>query len=177
MLHPPVHRLFYALRPPEDALGYLADQQWQFGPGHEVSGPHLHLTLAITNDFAVFPDREAEVMQRIGDAIVAHQCPVVLDQAVASRRSVMLAPSETLHAVEALHLLLRAGMRAAQARMRTGWRHSPHLTLLYRDGKPFILPVPAMSWRATEFFLVHSLVGLNRHEIRGRWPLGAPTLH
>jgi 2'-5' RNA ligase len=177
MLHPPVHRLFFALRPPEDAGDYLAGHQRDLGPGHEVRVPHLHLTLAITNDFAVFPKREAEVMQRIGGAIVAHSCPVVLDQAVASPRSVMLAPSETLHAVEALHLLLRAGMRAAQARMRTGWRHSPHLTLLYRDGKPFILPVPAFSWRATEFFLVHSLVGLNKHEILARWPLGGPTLH
>lgn len=177
MLHPPIHRLFFALRPPEDAGAYLAGHQREFGPGHDVRVPHLHVTLAITNDFAVFPDREEDLMRRVGDAIVAHQCPVVLDQAVASRRSVMLAPSETLHAVEALHRQLRAGMRAAQARMRTGWRHSPHMTLLYRDGKPFVLPVLAFSWRATEFFLVHSLVGLNRHEIRGHWLLGAPILH
>lgn len=180
MLHPPVHRLFFALRPPQGALEYLVDEQWRFGPGHEVRRDHLHMTLAITNDFATYPERQARAMMRIGDAVIARQCPVVLDQAVASHRSVMLTPSETLHAVEELHCLLRTGMLASQVKMRARWRHSAHMTLLYRDGKTFIKPARIISWRATEFVLIHSFAGLNQHETKMCWPLiarAAPTLH
>lgn len=177
MLHPPVHRLFFALRPPEGALEYLADEQWRFGPGHAVRRDHLHMTLAITNDFAAYPVRVAAEMARIGDAVVARQCPVVLDQAVASNRSVMLMPSETLHRVDDLHRLLRAGMAASGARLRARWRHSAHMTLLYRDGKPFLKPVHPVSWCATEFVLIHSLAGRTHHRILAVWPLVAPTLH
>lgn len=180
MRHPPVHRLFFALRPPEDAWEQLAREQWRFGPGHEVRPHHLHMTLAITNDFLTYPEREADEMERIGDTVIARQCPVVLDLAVASKRSVMLTPSETLHAVDELHLLLRAGMSVSEARLRTRWRHSAHMTLLYRDGKPFIKPAHIMSWRATEFVLIHSLAGLNQHKTLKCWQLTMPerpTLH
>lgn len=51
---------------------------------------------------------------------------------------------------------------------------TPHMTLLY-DG--LVLPateVEPVAWTAREFVLIHSFVGLGRHDVLGRWPLKGP---
>ncbi len=50
---------------------------------------------------------------------------------------------------------------------------TPHITLLY-DAKDILdQPVQPLTWRVTEFVLIHSLHGQTIHRPLGRWTLGA----
>lgn len=174
------HRLFFAIRPPAGVLGYIVEEQRCFGPGHAVRPEHLHLTTAITEDHAIFPVAIAEAMRAIGDRIFADQFPIVLDQIAASHRSVVMVPSEPLRTFHAFQRQLACGMARAGIGQRRDWRFSPHVTLLYRHGAPLRQWTDTLSWTATEFVLIHSLLGETRHEVLARWPLLAPkppTLH
>ena len=87
ILMAPLHRLFFAIRPPESARPYFLEEQRRFGPGRAVREEYLHLTTALSNDYQVFPSVLATRMLAIGDAVIADQFRIVLDQVVASRHS------------------------------------------------------------------------------------------
>jgi 2'-5' RNA ligase len=173
------HRLFYALRPPEGAVDYIMEEQRRFGPGWGIRQEHLHVTLAMANDHAMFPTPLADRMLAVGDRIAADPFRFILNQVAASRRSVAMRPSKALSQLGHFQRQLDIGMTMAGIAARAGWRFSPHLTLLYRHGRPFSRWIDAVSWTVTDFVLIHSLVGLTRHEDLGRWRLGSssPTLH
>jgi 2'-5' RNA ligase len=176
----PHHRLFFAVRPPAGAVRYIVEEQRCFGPGHVVRPEHLHLTTLIVEDHAIFPTAVAERMRMIGDRIAAEQFPVVLDQVAGSHRSVAMVPSERLRSFHAFQRRLAGEMARAGLAQRRDWRFSPHVTLLYRHGAPLRQWTDALSWTATEFVLIHSLLGQTRHEVLARWPLLVPrrgTLH
>jgi len=168
------HRLFFAVRPPDGAVRYIIEEQRRFGPGHAVRPEHLHLTTVIVNDHEMFPAGIAARMCAIGDAIAADRFPIILDQVAASHRSVVMVPSERLNAFHAFQRRLAGAMMRAGLGQRHNWRFSPHVTLLYRHGAPLRQWTDALSWTATEFLLIHSLLGLTRHEVLARWPLLAP---
>jgi 2'-5' RNA ligase len=172
------HRLLYALRPPEDAVDYIMEEQRRFGPGWRIREEHLHVTLAISNDYSTFPWGLADRMVAVGDRVAADPFRFILNQVAASRRSVAMRPSKALSPLSHFQRQLDTGMAIAGIAGRTDWRFSPHLTLLYRHGKLFSSWTDAVSWTVTDFVLIHSYVGLTRHEELGRWRLGAsPTLH
>lgn len=174
------HRLFFAVRPPEEAVPYLVEEQGRFRPGHAVRREHLHLTTVIVNDHRVFPAAIAERMRAVGDAIIADQFPIILDEVAASRRSVVMVPSEPLRGFDVFQQCVARGMARAGLRERDGRRPRPHVTLLYRHGPPLRQGTIPLSWTATEFVLIHSLLGETRHVVLARWPLRAPkppTLH
>jgi 2'-5' RNA ligase len=50
-------------------------------------------------------------------------------------------------------------------------RFMPHVTLLYDRQTVDAQGITPVSWRVTEFVLVHSLLGQSRHIVLGRWPL------
>lgn len=170
-----VHRLFFAIRPPEGARPYFLEEQRRFGPGRAVREEYLHLTTALSNDYRAFPSVLANRMLAIGDAVIAHQFRVVLDQVVASRHSVAMCASEKLRSFAALCRVLALGMIRAEVPIRAGWRSTPHATLLYRRGEPLRQCIDPTSWTVTEFVLIHSHVGLGLHEELGRWPLRVPA--
>lgn len=174
------HRLFFAIRPPEDAVPYLVEEQRLFRPGHAVLPQHLHLTTVIVNDYRLFPTAIVAGMLAVGNKVIADQFPIVLDQVVASGRSVAMVPSEPLRGFHAFQQCVATGMARAGLRERDGRRPRAHLTLLYWHGAPLRQPTIPLSWMATEFVLIHSLLGETRHEVLARWPLRAPkqrTLH
>lgn len=171
----PVHRLFFAIRPPEGARPYFLEEQRRFGPGRAVREEYLHLTTALSNDYQIFPSVLAKNMLAIGDAVMADQFRVVLDQVVASRHSVAMCASEKLRSFAALCRVLALGMIRAEVPIRAGWRSTPHATLLYRRGEPLRQCIDPTSWTVTEFLLIHSHVGFGLHEELGRWPLRVPA--
>jgi 2'-5' RNA ligase len=54
-----------------------------------------------------------------------------------------------------------------------GWTFNPHQTLAYRKGEPFQCDLESIHWEVDEFVLVHSHVGLGRHDTIAQWPLRA----
>ncbi len=73
----------------------------------------------------------------------------------------------------AFHRALGEAMRRHGLRRVSGTL-TPHMTLLY-DGR--LLPsteVEPVAWTAREFVLIHSVIGLGRHDILGCWSLKGP---
>lgn len=138
--------------------------------GQHVRDDRLHLTLGITDDFDTFPDHEAAAMRAAGDAVRGAPQPIVLDQVSAGTRSIVLRPSRTLRD---LHTFERGLSRLALARRASLRRRSfsPHVTMVYRDGRAFTRLTDPVRWTADELVLIHSEVGASRHHVLGRWPL------
>lgn len=130
-----------------------------------------HITLAITQDHAA-PERAiAEALLRAGEQVRVAPFEIVLERLNAGARSIALRPDHAIAPLKALHRELARAMAREGVALREGWSFSPHQTLAYREGAPFSRLVHPFRWQAGEFVLVHSHVGLTRHEILGRWPL------
>jgi len=165
------HRLFYALRPAPLARNLIGVQRDRLGLADAlVENDRLHITLGITEDFERRPYAEAKQLLAIGERIAAAPVPVTLDRVSAGGDSIALRPSRKIDALAELGRQLQHGLRSA-ALLRGGWDFRPHVTLLYRKGRPFTRTIPAIGWDATDFVLIHSILGAHRHIELGRWPL------
>ena len=80
------------------------------------------------------------------------------------------------HGNEALHHF-RAQLGAELTRVGLGRCVSktfePHVTLAYAPQQIGAEPVEPIGWNASEFVLIHSLLGKTRHIRLGSWPLQA----
>jgi 2'-5' RNA ligase len=75
---------------------------------------------------------------------------------------------EGVFGVEALHRGLTAALGRTESR-----QFNPHMTLLYGTGPAAPLAIPPITWPVRDFALIHSLAGLTRYEVVGRFPLSA----
>lgn len=170
MSRPVAHRLFYAILPPakeRQQLGLMRDEQQ--GAESIVADDRLHLTLAVTPEYPVVPKGLVAEMTAAGDALRADPVEILLDQLSGSNKSVALRPAKSPPALRLLNNRLEAPLRRLGAALDREF--SPHLTLLYRKGRPFVRAIQPIAWQATEFVLIHSHIGHSRHETLGRWPL------
>ncbi len=162
----PLHRLFFALRPPAAAAAYIRRCHGGLG-----LAARLHVTLNILDDWPYHPAALVDRMLGIGGAVAAAPFRIVFDQLSGSRHAVVLRPSESVPALDRFQRQLAGTMAAAGVTARQGARFSPHLTLRYRGGPPFCEAADAVSWLVEEFVLIESLVGWSRHVVHGRWAL------
>lgn len=168
-----LHRLFFAILPPaieRARIGLTRDLL--DAPIDPVANARLHLTLAITGDYPAFPDAVAERMLAIGGQVAADPFELVLERLSGSSRSVALRPAARCHGLGEVQRQLARDM-AYWSLGREGWSFSPHVTLGYRQGDPFLMPITPIAWEVTEFALIHSRVGATEHIALGRWPLEA----
>lgn len=167
------HRYFFALLP--DPISRARIHAWaerKLGP-EGIQGPdRLHLTLAITPDFAAPQPRLADALARAGERANGTSFDLLLDKLSIGARSVAVRPAHIQLPLRSLQARIVRAMHANGGNIRSGWTFSPHLTLAYRTSRPSTQPVKDRGWRVHEFVLIHSLVGLTRHELLGRWPLG-----
>ena len=165
------HRFFYGLQPPrrECALIGVHRDAIEGAHGH-VTDDRIHLTLSITEDFEDYPEDLAQTLLTIGNDTAAAPFLVSLDRLSGGSRSIALRPSRKIRNLSDLHRKLDHGLTRRRIRRRD-WSFSPHTTLAYRTGKPFQQPVTPIAWDATDFVLIHSIVGATQHIELGRWPL------
>lgn len=133
----------------------------------------LHLTLNILDDWPVRPDHLVEAMIGVGDGIAAAPFRVVFDQLSGSERSVVLRPSERIDALHDFQQMLAGRLARAGIEARMGVRFSPHLSIVHRGRRNFLVPAIPVSWLVEEFVLIESLVGWTEHRVHGRWPLAS----
>jgi 2'-5' RNA ligase len=180
MFHRPVrvmHRLFFALRPPIVLARQVANAaSWFETEGSPVTAERLHVTMFILDDRYDLPTALVTTLRRVGDGIAAAPVDVVLDRVGGGERSIALRPSRRIAALDALHRQLSELGRAAEIEPRAGYAFNPHMTLGYRDGRPFTVAAPPVAWTASELVLIHSHLGRTRHEVLGRWALADPQL-
>jgi len=167
----PRNRLFYALRPSPLARNLIGVQRDQLGLAESVvDNDRLHITLGITEDFARQPYAEMKRLIEIGAQVSASPVPVRLDRISGGNETIALRPSRRIDALADLGHKLQQGLAHAGL-LRGAWDFHPHVTLLYRRGRPFTRTIPAIGWDATDFVLIHSMLGAHRHVELGRWPL------
>jgi len=167
----PRNRFFYALRPSPLARNLIGVQRDQLGLAESlVENDRLHITLGITEDFARQPYAEMKRLIEIGEQISAAPVPVRLDRISGGNETIALRPSRRIDALAELGHKLQQGLAHAGL-LRDAWDFHPHVTLLYRKCRPFTRTIPPIGWDATDFVLIHSMLGEHRHVELGRWPL------
>lgn len=180
----PTDRLFLGLFPDPATAARIAalgeDVCRRHGlrvPRHQVG--RLHVTLFHIGDWAGLPAATVETAVAAAGALCFAPFDVRLDEVASfsgnpQRRPLVLkagAGNETLHTFRE-HLgreLLRSGLGRCVTRAFV-----PHVTLAYAPQGVAAEPVEPIVWRASEFLLIHSLLGQTRHVPLGRWPLRAP---
>jgi 2'-5' RNA ligase len=174
---PPFHhafeRFFFALRPDsETARAIDAFTARELPDGRRVPPGHQHVTLALTEDVAPPASDLIARLLEAGAQVEGECFDLVLDRISAHARTAALVPSLPPAPLLDLQRRIIAAMADQGARLRAGWRFSPHQTLCYRRGETFSHRVDGFVWSVRDFVLVRSLVGLGRHEMVHRWPLG-----
>ncbi len=166
-----LHRLFFALKPPQRQSRLIGLVRDAVPEEHTpVTNDRLHMTLAITNDYRRLDEALVDRMKAIGDTIQGEPVPVRLDRLVGSMDAVTLRPTGQPRELADLQRQL-GRLSDYWGITRTGWSYSPHVTLLYWQSQPFFRPVDQIEWQAEELLLIQSLVGATRHNILARWPL------
>jgi RNA 2',3'-cyclic 3'-phosphodiesterase len=166
------HRLFFALFPPPLVARRIAHWAERYGPHAAfVRADRLHVTLDILDDFEAFPRIIAERLIEVGGSIAADPFMIELDQVSCGGGTIALRPRLKNQSLQRLVSHITAARAEADIAGREGYRFNPHMTLLYRESRPFSESVTPFAWQVTEFTLVHSLLGHTRHVSLGSWPL------
>lgn len=172
---PVVHRFFFALKPDDiTARRTHAFAEAALGARGLLRPERHHVTLGLTEDMPTIPGAIVERLLRVGAAVSATPFDLVLDRMSIGYGTIVLRPSHVVRPLHALQSGIARAMAAEGLAMRGGWRFTPHETLCYRKAETAEERViEGFQWQVKEFLLVHSYVGLHRHETIGRWPLQA----
>lgn len=172
---PLAHRWFFALKPDDiTARRTHAFAERELGTHGLLPPERYHVTLALTADFEREPPGLVAALLRAGDAVTAAPFDLPLDQLGGSARTVALRPAHAVPPLRDLQRRIVAAMTAQGLTLRPDWSFNPHETLCYRKEAPFQRPVEGFRWAVGAFVLVHSFVGLSRHETLRQWPLRPP---
>lgn len=172
-------RLFFALLPDVKSAGQMVEFARRLRADHHPKGAlipseRLHVTLAFLGDFAGLPKGIVSSAQIAGEQLEGTSFVVTFDRLQKfghGKQAVVLRGDEIAAGMNEfrrrlVEAMLYQGLKPAGP---TGF--TAHITLMYDDGPIVEEQVAPISWTATEFVLVHSLIGQSRYEILGRWPL------
>ena len=177
----PTDRLFFALYPERStAAGRMAQLASDLKRQHRLSGKILdterfHVTLHHMGDFAGLPP---QLVRAAGEAAAALRFPPFplafdrvesFDKRRGGGNAFVLRGGRGLEAVTDFQRTLGEAMK--KVGLKPEMRFTPHVTLLYDDRVMPAQPVTPIEWCATEFVLVHSLLGRSAHLRLGAWPL------
>ncbi|MDI1328115.1 MAG: 2'-5' RNA ligase family protein [Brevundimonas sp.] len=177
-----IERLFFGIMLPSDAAvaasGVLDDARGESGlRGAPIRVDRMHITLIHVGDYAgSLPRSVVEDAGAAADGLSESAFDVAFDRAASfagapGKHPCVLLGDTGLEALTAFRdrlfkALLRAGVRTLSREAFT-----PHVTLTYGDRQLPARPVDPISWRASEFLLIHSEVGRSTYHTLGRWSL------
>ncbi len=183
-------RLFFAILPDPATAGQIGAFTQQLSVDHGLRGKplladRLHITLHHLGDYAGLPegliDRACQAAAHIHAAPFnvrfervlsfgrkSRNRPVVLlgNQSEAGGLEDLMAFQKVLYAQ-----MCRAGLQGDKPIARQNANFTPHTTLLYDMNEVPEQAIEPISLRASEFVLVHSLLGKTKHIHLARWPL------
>lgn len=176
----PTDRLFFAVMPPpseaariaalaQDLRGRLALQ------GRPRPTAHLHVTLQHLGDFAGVPQPRVEAARNAAAGVAMAAFEARFDRVGSfagrtGRHPFVLLGADGASGLRGLHSAL--GERLAAAGLgRRERAFVPHITLLYDARTVTAQPIEPVAWPASEFLLIHSLLGRTEYRVLGRWPL------
>ena len=178
------HRLFLALFPDAPASRHIAQVAHQLRAKHGLRGKvlptdHFHVSLHHLGDFHRLPEH---IIQAAGMAATKAAATVQPFEARFDRANSFVNKPTNRPCVlldGGVNMALREFQFQLVKAFGAGRSHqafTPHLTLFYDDHIVVEELVNPVSWKVTEFVLVHSVVGEGRYERLGHWPLQAGHL-
>lgn len=176
-------RLFFAIFPDPRAAERIASLAQQLREEHGLRGKPLkterfHITLHHLGDYAGLPKDLVDVACAAAASVAAAPFDVTFDHAasfstVPRNRPFVLRGGDGLASLIAFQQTLGDALKKTVLGRWAKPAYTPHVTLLYDDRSVPEQPVPAVSWKASEFVLIHSLIGQTLHVPLARWPLRA----
>ncbi|ATE63065.1 2'-5' RNA ligase family protein [Rhizorhabdus dicambivorans] len=168
-----LHRLFFALMPDAGIVPEIAAVRGEIGVAKShVLDHRLHITLwALDLPMSPTPGLIADLCAAAA-RVEGPALRLVLQELVGNGHVTCLKPGEPMPVLKAFQQRLQLAIADAGIWPNRGFRFDPHMTLAYGQDGGVRRPIWPLSWRAEEFMLVHSLVGLTEHVVLGRWKLG-----
>ena len=177
-----IERLFLGVMlPPDRAIAaskVLEDARAEHGlKGAPIRPDRRHITLIHVGDYAgsIPQSIVADILSAM-DSLSEAVFDVAFDRAASfagapGKHPYVLLGGDGVAALNGFRdrlfrTLLRAGVRTLSRETFT-----PHVTLTYGDRQLPERVIGPVSWRATEFLLIHSEVGRSTYHTLGRWPL------
>lgn len=173
---PSLDRFFLALKPDPMAAGEACEAALRLKREYGLAGTPLkpqnfHISLPLVWDGDDAPADLAETVSAQVQAVRMPAFEIVLDMAMCFRQSkryvLVLGTTRSVAHIYGLNRQLVLATRRGTGKAS----FMPHMTLLYADKPVEKQPVEPIRWMAREFVLVHSFVGLGRHETVAHWPL------
>jgi 2'-5' RNA ligase len=176
-------RLFFAIFPDAGAAAQIASLAQQLREEHGLRGKPLkterfHVTLHHLGDYAGLPRDLVAVASDAAANIKAAPFDVAFDYAASfstapRNRPFVLRGGDGVASLISFQQILGDALKKTVLGHWAKPAYTPHVTLLYDDRSVQEQAVPAVSWMASEFVLIHSLIGQTVHMPLGRWPLRA----
>jgi RNA 2',3'-cyclic 3'-phosphodiesterase len=173
----PKFRLFFGLFPGAAQAAPIAGLGARLRAMHGLKGglladERLHVTSHDLGGYDVVPEELIAQAMTAAATVSERQFDVVFDQAMSFPTSGAYVLCGSQGVAELVAFRQRLGVAMAEAGLVPKRDFKAHMTLLYDKRTTVALhAVEPLRWRATEFVLVKSHVGLTRHEALGRWPL------
>lgn len=177
----PTDRLFFALFPDPATAARLAALAHEQAVRHGLHGAplpaeRLHVTLFHLGDWVGLPPAVADAACRAAATLRVTPFEVCLDETAsfANRREkkpFVLKARGGNQALRGFHAALARQLGRQGLARAAGESFEPHVTLLYDRRLVPPEPVPPVAWQASEWVLVHSLLGQGRHLRLGSWPM------
>lgn len=173
-------RLFFAIFPPATTAAQIYSLQQDLRVRHGLWGralamSRLHVTLCHLGDYVGLPPQIVAKAHEAAGRVHAPAIDITFDRALSfagreRNRPFVLRNSEGAPAVQAFQRELGKAM-AWSGLGKFVRPYTPHMTLLYYSNDVSEQPIAPISWRCTEFRLIHSMLGQTRHVTLGSWQL------
>lgn len=179
---PRTDRLFFALRPDEEAAARIhriaVELRDSLGlKGRPLPRDRLHVTLLFLGDHAGLPRPLLDAADAAAKSLAIAPLDIRFNhvRSFASHHNMaplVMGTDEPGGPLHMLHDLLagplaRRGFVPADAR-----EYTPHITLLYDERTIARRGIVPVSWRAGDVSLVRSFIGKGHHEVLASYPLG-----
>lgn len=170
------HKIFLAVKPDAIATEQAEDRTLRLIDEYGLAGiplkpSNLHISLPLIFEGDEIPNGIEEFVSARVQAVQMPPFEIILDVAMTFRlpKQHVLVLS-TAGSIANIYNLNRQLVMAGGA-MATGSSFNPHMSLLYTDRPVRKQSIEPVRWTVREFVLVHSFVGLGRHETMARWRL------
>jgi 2'-5' RNA ligase len=178
----PQQRLFFALRPPPEAVAAIGAVAERLRGALRIDGKwtkpeKYHVTLNFLGTHPSVPQSLIDAATQAASEFAFAAFTLTLDRAWRFRGRgqspcILLADAASENVLRDFCNALGARLHAHAAPFESAREFTPHLTLAYGDWHaPTPLPIEPIRWPARDFVLLRSDVGSGRHEQLAIWPL------
>lgn len=177
------HVLYFALQPPPEAAAEALALANAARAKHRLSGKpglpgRLHVSLNNVGDFKRPPGPVVAKAVEAAETVSARPFVVQFNRMGSwgvgeGERPVVLWGDDGVIGVGALYSTIHKAMRRLDMAPRRELEIVPHMTLLRDKAEVAETVVEPVTWRVTEFVLVHAVHSEGRYDIVGRFPLNA----